>query len=43
MSALKRILGFVLVATAVVVGVNWVITPIHHDGSPQYPVWKVVN
>ena len=43
MSALKRILGFVLVVTAVVVGINWVITPIHHDGSPQYPVWKVVN
>ena len=43
MSALKRILGFILVATAIVVGVNWVITPIHHDGSPQYPVWKVVN
>lgn len=43
MSMLKRILGFVLLATAVVVGINWVITPIHHDGSPQYPVWKVVN
>lgn len=43
MSTLKRILGFVLLATAVVVGINWVITPIHHDGSPQYPVWKVVN
>ena len=43
MSALKRILGFILVATAIVVGVIWVITPIHHDGSPAYPVWKVVN
>ncbi len=43
MSTLKRTLGFVLLATAVVVGINWVITPIHHDGSPQYPVWKVVN
>ena len=43
MSALKRILGIVLVATAIIVGVNWVITPIHHDGDPAYPVWKVVN
>ena len=43
MSALKRILGIVLVATAIVVGVNWVITPIHHDGDKAYPVWKVVN
>lgn len=43
MSTLKRALGFVLLATAVVVGINWVVTPIHHDGSPQYPVWKVVN
>jgi hypothetical protein len=43
MSALKRILGIILVATAIVVGINWVTTPIHHDGSPQYPIWKVVN
>ncbi len=43
MSALKRILGFVLVATAAVVGINWVITPIYHDGSSHYPVWQVVN
>ena len=43
MSTLKRTLGFVLLTTAVVVGINWVVTPIHHDGSPQYPVWKVVN
>ena len=43
MSALKRILGIILVATAIVVGVNWVITPIHHDGAREYPVWKVVN
>ena len=43
MPTLTRILGIFLVATAVVVGINWVITPIHHDGSPQYPVWQVVN
>ena len=43
MSALKRILGFVLVATAAVVGINWVITLIYHDSSSYYPVWQVVN
>ena len=43
MSVLKRILAVVLVATAIVVGVNWMITPVYHDGAPEYPVWKVVN
>lgn len=43
MSALKRIFAVVLIATAIVVGVNWMITPLYHDGSDAYPVWNVVN
>ncbi len=43
MSTLKRILAVILVAIAIVVAVNWMITPVYHDGSAEYPVWKVVN
>ena len=43
MSALKRIFAVVLIATAIVVGVNWMITPTYHDGSNTYPVWKIIN
>ena len=43
MSALQRILAVILVATAIVIAVNWVITPIYHNGSAEYPVWKVLN
>ena len=43
MSVLQRILAVILVATAIVIAVNWVITPIYHNGSAEYPVWKVLN
>ncbi len=25
------------------VAMNWIITPLYHDGSDHYPVWAVVN
>ena len=43
MSTVKRALAVFLVGTAFVVAVNLMLTPVYHDGSPEYPVWKVVN
>ena len=43
MSTVKRALGVFLVATAIVVAANLILTPVYHDGAPDYPVWKVVN
>ncbi len=43
MEMLKRLLAVLLVATAVAVVVNLILTPVYHDGSPDYPVWEVIN
>ena len=43
MELVKRLLAVLLVATAVAVAVNLILTPVYHDGSPDYPVWKVIN
>ena len=43
MEMLKRLLAVLLVATAIAVALNLILTPVYHDGSPDYPVWKVVN
>ncbi len=32
-----------LVATALAVALLLVLTPVFHDGSPEYPAWKVLN
>ena len=40
---LKRLLGVVHIVLAVVVGVNWIATPIYHDGSIDYPVWMFLS
>ena len=38
MDVLKRILAVFLVLTAVSVAFNLILTPVYHDGSPEYPV-----
>ncbi len=38
-----RVLGTYLVATALAVFVGLIVTPLTHDGSPEYPVWQVLN
>ena len=40
---LKRILALFLVAMAVAVALHLILTPVYHDGSPDYPVWKIMN
>jgi hypothetical protein len=40
---LKRILAVFLVAIGVVVALNLILTPVYHDGSPEYPLWRIVN
>ena len=40
MDNVKRIAALYLVLTALVVFFNLILTPVYHDGSPDYPVWK---
>ena len=40
---LKRILAVFLVAIGVVVALNLIFTPLYHDGSPEYPLWRITN
>ena len=30
-------------ATAVAVALNLILTPVYHDGSSEYPIWKIMN
>ena len=39
----QRITAGYLVATAIAVFVLFIITPLTHDGSPEYPIWKILN
>ena len=43
MDLVKRILAVFLVATGIAAAVLLIATPLFHDGSPEYPVWKVLN
>ena len=43
MDILKQALAVFLVTTAIVVAANLILTPVYHDGSADYPVWKIVN
>ena len=43
MDIVKRILAAFLVLTAIAVVLNLMLTPVYHDGSPDYPVWKIMN
>ncbi len=43
MDMVKRVLAVFLVATGVAVALNLILTPVYHDGSAEYPVWKVLN
>ena len=43
MDMVKRVLGIFLIAVGVAVAVNLILTPVYHDGSPDYPVWSVLN
>ena len=43
MDIVKRVLAAFLVLTAVAVVLNLILTPVYHDGSAEYPVWKILN
>ena len=43
MPLVKRILAAYLVVTAFAVFFNLILTPVYHDGSPDYPTWKILN
>ena len=43
MMGFKRILSVFLIITAFAVFFNLILTPVYHDGSPDYPVWEVLN
>ena len=41
MDMLKRVLGAWFVLTGVVVAVHLPVTPLYHDGSPDYPYGRL--
>ena len=43
MSALNRILAIYLIAIAVATAINWIATPLYHDGSDNYWIWELLN
>ena len=43
MDMVKRILGVFLVATGLAAAVLLMATPLIHDGSADYPLWKILN
>ena len=43
MDLAKRALAVFLVVTAIAVVLNLILTPVYHDGSAEYPVWKILN
>ena len=43
MVLLKRLAAIYLIAVALAVALNWLATPIYHDGSANYPIWEILN
>lgn len=43
MDIIKRVLAVFLVVIGVIVALNLILTPVYHDGSPDYPIWRIVN
>lgn len=40
---LARLFGAYLLLTAIAVAMLLIITPLIHDGSPEYPYWTIMN
>ena len=43
MDLVKRVLAVFLVLTGIAAAALLIITPLTHDGSPDYPVWRILN
>lgn len=39
----RKLTSIFLVLMAAAVALNLILTPVYHDGSPDYPVWEVLN
>ena len=39
----NRIIPVFLFVMAVAVGLNLILTPVYHDGSDNYAIWKIMN
>lgn len=43
MEIVKKFLAAFLMLTAIAAALNLILTPVYHDGSPEYPIWKILN
>ena len=43
MQLVTKIVAAYLVIVALAVFLNLIATPLYHDGSPDYPTWKILN
>ena len=43
MDIVKRIVAAFLMLSAIAVGLLLMLTPVFHDGSSEYPAWKILN
>jgi hypothetical protein len=43
MFVLKRVLAVYLLLIALVTGINWIATPLYHDGTANYWIWETLN
>ena len=43
MDLVKRVLAVFLVVIGIAAAALLIVTPLTHDGSPDYPVWKMLN
>ncbi len=43
MQLLAKIVAAYLVIVGLAVFLNLIATPLYHDGSPDYPTWKILN
>ena len=43
MDIVKRLIGVYLMLTAIAVALLLAITPLIHDGSSDYPLWRILN
>ena len=39
----RKLISIFFVLMAAAVAMNLILTPVYHDGSPDYPVWEVLN
>lgn len=43
MAILHKVLAVFLIVVGFLAWANLIATPLYHDGSPDYPVWRILN